>query len=117
MGSGFSETTLNHLFVSGCNAQYLNLAMSKMNQVQFSNCDLQFSSLNDCRLQNFALEHCTLVGADFSHTRLKGVDLRSSQISGLQLNLSDLQGAIVSSIQAMELLPLLGVIIEDLNDK
>ena len=109
MGTNFGESTFNHVR----NSRYINLAMSKTNQMQFSRCDLQNGSLNDCRLQATAFEHCSLIQADFSHTRLRNIDLRTSRINGLQINISDLQGAIVSSIQAMELLPLLGVVIND----
>ena len=60
-----------------------------------------------------AFESCDLVEADFSHAPLRGIDLRTSRISGITLNISDLKGAVITSLQAMDLLPLLGVIIED----
>ena len=57
--------------------------------------------------------HLDLVEADFSHAPLRGIDLRTSRISGITLNISDLKGAVITSLQAIDLLPLLGVIIED----
>ena len=98
LGTNLSETTMNHVLLHDCNAAYINLAMSKMNQVRFS---------------SVAFESCDLVEADFSHAPLRGIDLRTSRIGGITLNISDLKGAVITSLQAMDLLPLLGVIIED----
>jgi uncharacterized protein YjbI with pentapeptide repeats len=104
---------MNHVLLHDCNAGYINLAMSKMNQVRFTHSQLRNGSLNDCRFSSVAFESCDLVEADFSHAPLRGIDLRTSRISGITLNISDLKGAVITSLQAMDLLPLLGVIIED----
>ena len=85
-----------------------------MNQVRFAHCLFRNGSFNDCRFSSVAFDSCDLVEADFSHAPLRGIDLRTSlRISGITLNTSDLKGAIITSLQAMDLLPLLGVIIED----
>ena len=97
LGTGFPEATLNHVLMDHCYGQY-----------NFRN-----GSLNDSKLMPAAFDTCELLEADFSHTSLKGIDLRNSRIAGIQLNIADLKGAIVSSLQAIDLLPLLGVKIED----
>ena len=104
---------MNHVLLHDCNAGYINLAMSKMNQVRFAHSQLRNGSLNDCRFSSVAFESCDLVEADFSHAPLRGIDLRTSRISGITLNISDLKGAVITFLQAMDLLPLLVVIIED----
>lgn len=113
LGTYFPDSTLNHLLIHDCNASYINLAMSKMNQARFSHSLLHNGSFNDCRISSVAFESCELIEADFSHTSLSGIDLRTCRINGLILNVSDLRGAIVTSLQAMDLLPLLGVVIKD----
>lgn len=113
LGTNLSETTLNHVLVKGCSAQYVNFAMSKMRTACLADSDFRNGSFNDCKLIPAALEGCQLMEADFSHTSLKGVDLRTSRIAGILLNVADLRGAIVSSLQAMDLLHLLGVSIKD----
>ena len=113
LGTNFPETTLNHVLIKGCSGQYINLAMSKMRTACFADSDFRNGSFNDSKLIPAAFEGCQFMEADFSHTSLKGIDLRTSRISGIQLNLADLRGAIVSSLQAMDLLPLLGVTIKD----
>ena len=113
LGTNLSETTMNHILLHDCNAGYINLAMSKMSQVRFAHSLLRNGSVHDCRVSSVAFDSCDLVEADFSHAPLRGIDLRTSRISGITLNISDLKGAVITSMQAMELLPLLGVIIED----
>ena len=83
---------MNHVLLHDCNAGYINLAMSKMNQVRFTHSQLRNGSLNDCRFSSVAFESCDLVEADFSHAPLRGIDLRTSRISGITLNISDLKG-------------------------
>lgn len=112
LGTNFSETTLNHVRMEGCSGRYINLAMSKMRTVRLSGCDFRNGSFNDGKFIPAAFDSCDLSEADFSHTPLKGIDLRTNRITGIQLNISDLRGAIVTPMQAMELLPLLGVVIE-----
>ena len=95
LGTNLSETTMNHVLLHDCNAGYINLAMSKMNQVRFAHSQLRNGSLNDCRFSSIAFDSCDLVEADFSHASLRGIDLRTSRISGITLNISDLKGAVI----------------------
>ena len=69
------------------------------------------AALNDCRLDGVAFEGCTLRSTEFSHTPLRGIDLRQSQLGDLRLTVDDLRGAIVAPSQALDLLPLLGVVV------
>ena len=71
----------------------------------------QKAALNDCRLDGVAFEGCTLRSTEFSHTPLRGIDLRQSQLGDLRLTVDDLRGAIVAPSQALDLLPLLGVVV------
>ena len=62
-------------------------------------------------LDGVAFEGCTLRSTEFSHTPLRGIDLRQSQLGDLRLTVDDLRGAIVAPSQALDLLPLLGVVV------
>ncbi|WP_294629558.1 pentapeptide repeat-containing protein [uncultured Bacteroides sp.] len=113
LGTNLSEATINHMLLHDCHAGYINLSMSKMNQVRFAHSQLRNGSLNDCRFSSVAFDSCDLVEADFLHSSLRGIDLSTSRINGITLNIGDLKGAVITSLQAMDLLPLLGVIIKD----
>ena len=114
-GFHFSEHTEESIncHYTDCNAQYLNLSMSKINQAHFSTCNLRNSDINDCRLTSIAFEHCELVESEFSHTSLKGIDFSNSHIEGIRVNLPDIRGAIVNTMQAIDLTSLLGLTIKD----
>lgn len=113
VGTNLSETTFNHVWMDDCNGQYINLSVSKMNQVRFSRCDFQNGTFTNCKPGLFEFDDCRLVEADFSHTALRGVDLRTSRIEGIQVSIPDLRGAVINYAQAMDLMPLLGVVIKD----
>ncbi len=87
------ETIFNHLTMKDCNARYLNLSMSKINQARFTSCDLRNSDVNNCKLASIAFENCELVESEFSHTPLRGIDLSDSHIGGIRLNLPDIRGS------------------------
>ncbi len=113
VGTNFGETTLGNVLMSDCNGHYINLSMAKMEQVKFQGCDFKGGSLHSNRFNGVAFEHCTLVESDFSHTSLKGINLSNSRIEGIQINIPDLKGARISTLQAMDLVSLLGIIIEE----
>ncbi|MCD7901908.1 MAG: pentapeptide repeat-containing protein [Bacteroides sp.] len=113
VGTNFSEATFNHVRMRDCNAHYINLSMSKISQTQFIQCDFQHGSIIHNRFNGVELEDCQLIGADLSRTSLRGIDLRSCRIEGIQVTIPDLKGAIVQTSQALELLPLLGIKIQD----
>ena len=111
LGAALPDATLNHVRLERCNGRYLNLSGSRLRQVRFTECDLTEAALNDCRLDGVAFEGCTLRSTEFSHTPLRGIDLRQSQLGDLRLTVDDLWGAIVAPSQALDLLPLLGVVV------
>lgn len=113
VGANLSETTMNHVLMDDCNGNYINLSISKLNQVKLSRCDFRNGSISELRPGLFEFDNCRLTEADLSRTALRGMDLRNSQIEGIQINIPDLRGAIVSSTQAMDLIPLLGVVVKD----
>lgn len=113
LGAGFAGTTLNHTLLQGCNCQYINLSESRLRTCRFEGCDLRFGMLAQCKLQLAVFDRCGLMETDFSHTPLTGIDLRTSQIGGIRINPPDLRGAVIAASQSLDLVPLLGVIIEE----
>lgn len=60
----------------------------------------------------FFFENCNLTRIELLHTSLKDIDLRSCLIEGLKISGNELKGAVVTEIQALELVRFLGVIVE-----
>ena len=112
LGAALPDATLNHVRLGRCNGRYLNLSGSRLRQVRFTECDLTEAALNDCRLDGVAFEGCTLRRSGVcENSVLRGIDLRQSQLGDLRLTVDDLRGAIVAPSQALDLLPLLGVVV------
>lgn len=113
MGTNFSESTLNHVGITQCNCRYANFAFVKMKNVLFSHDDLQSGIFNECKFTPLVFETCSFIESEFFHTPLQGIDFRDSQIEGMRLDPQDIRGTIVTSLQAIELSRVLGIIIKD----
>lgn len=111
LGAALTGATLNHVRAERCNGRYLNLSGSRLRQVRFDECDLTEAAFNDCRLDGAGFDGAVLRSTEFAHTSLRGIDLRQTQLGDLRLRIDDLRGAIVAPMQALDLLPLLGVVV------
>lgn len=115
MGTNLSDGTFNHVIFSNCKTEYVNLSISKLRTVLFQQCDMRGGGLENCQFTDTAFESCNLMEAEFYRTSLKGVDLSTSEIVGLRIGAiasSELRGVSVTSLQALELVRLLGVSIK-----
>ncbi len=80
--------------------------------VTFNECNFENASFLECGFNKVVFKECSLEKADFMNTTLKGMDLTDCDISGMLLTGKELRGAYVSSMQAVELSLLLGIIIK-----
>ena len=106
----FRSSQLTDVRFENCDLSNISFAESSLYRVEFISCKLLGTNLSETTMNHVLLHDCN---AAFSHAPLRGIDLRTSRIGGITLNISDLKGAVITSLQAMDLLPLLGVIIED----
>lgn len=115
-GINFSESIFNHTILQECRAQYAVFSMNKFRNVLFSACDLRESGMDNCQFTGVEFEKCDLREAEFHRTPLKGIDLTTSEISGLRITSfpgSEWRGATVTSLQALEIVRTLGLVIND----
>lgn len=111
-----ADGILNHISFEECRGEYMNLSMSKMRYIQFTRSNLQGAGIEGCQLTNVTFDACNLMEAELYRTSLKGIDLSNSEISGIRItNLAnnELRGSSVSSLQALDLVRMLGVEIKD----
>ena len=111
-----SDGIFNHITFEECRGEYMNQSMSKMRYIQINRSNLQGAGIEDCQLTINSFDACNLIEAELYHTSLKGIDLSNSEISGIRItNLanSELRGSSVSSLQALELIRMLGIEIKD----
>lgn len=132
----WSSGSLRQVELSGCRLTGLNLGECRLSEVRLRECKLDYANFRHADLQNVSFEDCVLARADFQAAELRDVrfdgcqltdtdftkaqldrvDFRGSQLA-LAGSLLDLRGAIVDSIQLLELArPLaqeLGIEVED----
>lgn len=115
-GTNLADSILNHTLFKECTGQYINLSGSKQRNLLYSQCNLQGAGFDSCQLTAVEFENCRLTEAEFHQTSLKGIDLSTSEISGIRVSATpgkELRGAVVTSLQALDLARLLGIVIQE----
>jgi uncharacterized protein YjbI with pentapeptide repeats len=113
LGSNLSEASLQNVVFNKCNARYVNLVFSRckrfrIEESELSLADFRWSEFTDANFVNTKLQESQLAG-----TKLDGVDLSTCDIDGIVVTPEDIRGAIVSSLQAVALSRLLGLVIKE----
>jgi uncharacterized protein YjbI with pentapeptide repeats len=115
-GVQLGETVVADVRLQQCKLNLANMRFARLTSVLFTECDLRGADFHGATLQNVAFEDCELADAQFAGAKLSNVDLRSSRIAGLKSG-EGLSGAIIDSLQLLDLAPLLaasiGLRVED----
>jgi uncharacterized protein YjbI with pentapeptide repeats len=87
--------------------------------LEFRDCRLLDAELNEARIRTSRFSGCDFQGADFTRAELHDVDLRGSRL-GIARGHGDLRGAIIDTVQLIDLAPALaaeiGITVEDRGD-
>lgn len=113
-GTNFADSVFNHILFSKCKADYINLTDTRQKYVYYQESDIRNGSFEHCQFTSVEFDSCNLTEAEFNRTLLKGIDLTNSNITGIRVNpaTGELRGAVVSSLQALELAHLMGLTIK-----
>lgn len=113
MGSVFSAALWRHVLFEEISGEYCSFSGGDFDRTQFKQCSVTNSSLSDCKWKQVQFDKTDFSSCEFLHTSLKGVDLRDCQLNGIRLAGPELRGAMVTSLQAVELSRFLGLEIND----
>ncbi len=113
IGCDFSESAMQDFEVIDSAALLSNWNASVMKHAAIRNTQLAEASFSSLKHQKLLLEHCDLTKADFFKTDLNGLDFSSDEIQGIVLDPDHIKGVTVTSVQALMLAGLLGVLIKD----
>jgi fluoroquinolone resistance protein len=69
--------------------------------------------LENAELPGAVFLECDLAGADLRGALLAGADFRGSKLGGLQAGPKEMKGAIVDSLQAVQVAAILGVVVKE----
>lgn len=104
-GLDLGEAKLREARFVGCKLDYANFRFAAVEYVSFEDCVLVRADFQGAKLTSVRFEGCQLGEADFTKATLDRVDFRGSDVAGLGGSLLGLRGAIVDSLQLMDLSP------------
>ena len=113
VGTNFTGAILKHVLMSECLGRYCNFSFAHIQDSLFQTCDFAKMGMTEARLTRILLEGCSLAEAEMLNTPLKDVNLTTNDLQGIRLSGGELQGAIISSLQAVDLIRIFGVSIQD----
>ncbi|HWM39482.1 MAG TPA: pentapeptide repeat-containing protein [Streptomyces sp.] len=96
---------MTRVLVRGGKIDFLNLRQTTLADVTFENCVLVEPDFGGATLERVAFPGCVLRGVDFSRATLTDVDLREAAELDIAAGVGQLTGAVISSVQLMELAP------------
>lgn len=112
IGINLSDATLRDVIFDNCNGQYAFFSYSNCKQVAFLQCQLRSSDFKNSTFSKVEFQESNLLQAQMHFTNLKGIDFTSCDIDGIGINIPDVKGAIVTTMQAVSLSTLLGLIVK-----
>lgn len=116
VGANLSEATMQHVAFERCKAGFANFALGRLRYVGFARGVMPSAVFDECRFENVVFSRCDLTQGEFRGTRLRGLSLADSDIRGLRVGEVDsfeLKGLKINALQAVDLVRMLGVEIED----
>lgn len=113
VGTHVNASILENVEFDSVKAEYLQVRYGKLRNVVFKDSDLKMADFSNSDLSGCVLKNCDLQEAEFYGAKLVGTDLRGSNLDKIKLSVVEIKGAIVTSVQAMYLMNLLGVEVRD----
>ena len=104
---------LNNVLIRSTPCRFMNFSESRMSNVEFVGCDMTSCAMSKCRVKQTVFTQCDLTGTDFTRTSLKDIDLRGNRLGGIIFMGGELDGVIVDTAQAVGLVKLMGIRVED----
>lgn len=113
LGMEIGHGAMSNTDMQSCAMDYVGFVNTKMERTRFCHCRLHESLWSRVELRSVVWEQSNLTRAQWDQTSLNGADLTSCVIEGIQIHPQDIRGAIVTSLQAIGLSLLLGIVIRD----
>lgn len=116
LGIQLGGAELREVTFENCRLDMASLRQIDAAGLEFRDCSLRDSELNEAKIRASRFSGCELRGADFTNAQLHDVDLRGSGLA-IARGHAGLSGAIVDTVQLIELAPALaaeiGITVED----
>ena len=115
LGAFIDQTSLRDILFEDCNFNYSTFSDSDFHTVFIKNSILKELRLYHLRYVKLFFESCDLENLEVIDTKLCNLDLSSCNLSGIQAMIKDLEGITISNYQLLEVAPLFGIQIKDVD--
>jgi Pentapeptide repeats (9 copies) len=105
-GLGLVESHTEEVCFSACKLEYANFRHSRIERTTFEDCVLTGADFHGASITASRFSRCRLEQVDFTGAELERVDIRGSELA-LVGSAQSLRGAIIDSLQLLELAPAL----------
>lgn len=113
IGVSFDESRMKNIKFYESLLNLSSISESKLENVMFEAARLVTADFFNNKFKNIGFENCDLTESRFIDTSLAGVDISSSHFESLSVKREDLEGCIVSSVQAIQMAAMLGLVVKD----
>ena len=108
-GTSFTDSFIENTDFIDCLMIYTNFSGAKLKQVNYKTCDLSESSFIESKFNKVSFEESKLIKSEFTNTSLKNIDFSTCNIDGIRIDLYSVKGLTIDSMQAYNLIYMLGV--------
>lgn len=112
-GINLTYSIINNVLFDATCCRFANFSEARFTYVEFVSCDMNTCSMDKCRVKHTTFHQCDLTGANFTRTALGNIDFRGNRINSIAFLGGELDGAIVDTAQAVALITLMGLRVED----
>lgn len=112
IGSKFEDANLKDCVLRNVLGDYSSFSFSKLNKVSFEGSSFESSVFMEVKNKYMYFDDCDFKKTIFTKTYLEGVDLSNCEIDGIEIGIPELYKAKVNASQGLELIKLIGLIVE-----
>lgn len=112
VGSKIEDAHLKDCLFKNILGDYSSFSFSKLNKVNFENSSFASSIFMEVKNKYMNFDDCDFKKTVFTKTYLEGVNLSNCEIDGIEIGIPELYKAKVNASQGLELVKLIGLIVE-----
>ena len=116
IGVQMLSAEMDDVLFKECNLEGAVFVGVQGKHIRFEDCQLKNATFESADLEKITFTRCDLSHADFRNVKFKAADLRSSIIDGIVIDPKSAVGLIISPMQAIQVVTLLGVVVQDDGD-
>ena len=112
IGSKIEDAHLKDCLFKNILGDYSSFAFSKLNKVSFENSSFASSIFMEVKNKYMNFDDCNFKKSVFTKTYLEDVNLSNCEIDGIEIGIPELYKVKVNASQGLELVKLIGLIVE-----